>query len=148
MSESAHRAGYVAIAGRPNVGKSTLLNRLVGHKVSITSRKPQTTRHKILGILEGEGFQLCLLDTPGLLDRPKDGLQKSLGRASRSAAQDDADVVVALHLPRQNFQHALEITRYFASFDHVNEKGAEYIFIRPQSFGECLAANNIIPYRR
>ena len=90
----AHKAGFVALAGRPNVGKSTLLNALLQFKFSIVSHKPQTTRHKILGILEGEGFQACFLDTPGLIDQPGDPLQSALRRESSRAIRDDADLVV------------------------------------------------------
>ena len=92
--EAIHKAGFVALAGRPNVGKSTLLNALLKFKFSIVSHKPQTTRHKILGILEGEGFQACFLDTPGLIDSPSDSLQKALRRESSRAIRDDADLVV------------------------------------------------------
>jgi GTP-binding protein Era len=95
------RSGIVTFAGRPNVGKSTLLNRLVGERLSITSPKPQSTRDRIVGIrtLDGEGqaaepAQLVFLDTPGLLD-PKDDLQRSMRRAAL-AALSDADVIVYL----------------------------------------------------
>jgi len=88
----------VALIGRPNVGKSTLLNRLVGQKLAITSPKPQTTRHRLLGILHLAGAQLLFLDTPGLLD-PKGLLNESLVKAAL-AALADADVVVWLVEPR------------------------------------------------
>jgi len=66
MAEAAHRSGLVAILGRPNAGKSTLLNHLIGQKLAIVTAKPQTTRSRILGILTREGAQLLLLDTPGM----------------------------------------------------------------------------------
>lgn len=92
--ENAHKAGFVALAGLPNVGKSTLLNSLLKFKLSIVSPKPQTTRHRVLGILEGEGFQACFLDTPGLIDKPTDQLQKALRVESSRAIREDADLVV------------------------------------------------------
>ncbi|MBI4370825.1 MAG: GTPase Era [Elusimicrobia bacterium] len=91
-----HKAGFVALAGRPNAGKSTLFNALLKTKLAIVSPKPQTTRHRILGILEGEGFQACLLDTPGLLDAHQDDLQKALRVESARALREDADLAVYL----------------------------------------------------
>lgn len=88
------RSGFVAVAGRPNAGKSTLLNRLVGQKLAITSPKPQSTRHRVTGILTRDDVQFVLLDTPGLLD-PRYTLQAAMRSAARHAIRD-ADVV--LHL--------------------------------------------------
>ena len=88
-----HRSGYVAIVGRPNVGKSTLLNRLVGHKLSITSRKAQTTRHRILGVLTRPDAQLLFVDSPGHQARAGAALDRLLNRTARQVAVD-ADVVV------------------------------------------------------
>lgn len=96
MDEKPFKAGFVALLGRPNAGKSTLLNALLKFKLSIVSPKPQTTRHKILGILNGEGCQICLLDTPGLIERPRDPLQNALKLTARIAAHEDADILVLL----------------------------------------------------
>jgi len=88
------KVGYVAIVGLPNVGKSTLMNQLLGARLSIVTPKPQTTRHSILGILSREAFQVIFLDTPGLID-PKYSLQKIM-RAKAEEAIKMADVVVWL----------------------------------------------------
>lgn len=88
------RAGYVALIGRPNAGKSTLLNTLLGHRLAIVTPKPQTTRHRILGILNGPGYQALLLDTPGILD-PKYTLQR-LMKQEIERALAEADVILLL----------------------------------------------------
>ena len=89
-----HRSGYVALVGKPNVGKSTLLNALLGRKLSIVTKKPQTTRHRVLGILSGEDYQAILLDTPGII-QPRYKLQESMMHAVRGAI-DDADLLLFL----------------------------------------------------
>lgn len=88
-----HRCGYVAIVGRPNVGKSTLLNRLVGQKVSITSAKPQTTRHRIVGVLTRPDAQLLFFDTPGKQSKHRGALNRVLNRTVQQTAAE-ADVIV------------------------------------------------------
>jgi GTP-binding protein Era len=93
MTGGGFRCGTVAIVGRPNVGKSTLLNALVGHKVSITSSKPQTTRHRISGILTRPGAQYVFVDTPGFQTRHGGALNGLLNRAVRQVLQS-VDVVL------------------------------------------------------
>ena len=88
------KAGTVTVAGRPNAGKSTLLNRLVGQRLAITSPKPQSTRERVVGLITDENSQIILLDTPGLLE-PAYALQKSM-RDSSLRALDDADVIIHL----------------------------------------------------
>ena len=88
------RAGIVTVAGKPNVGKSTLLNRIVGQKLSITSPKPQSTRDRIVGIYTNADAQLVILDTPGLLN-PKYPLQQAM-RSTAIRALDEADVIIYL----------------------------------------------------
>ena len=93
-TESVFKAGYVAIVGEPNVGKSTLLNALLQQKVSIVARKPQTTRQRVLGILNRDGVQIIFLDTPGLL-KPKYLLHERMIRHA-VAALSDADVILVM----------------------------------------------------
>lgn len=87
-----HRAGFVNIIGNPNVGKSTLMNALVGERISIITSKAQTTRHRIMGIVNGDDFQIVYSDTPGVL-KPNYRLQESMLGFSRSALSD-ADVLL------------------------------------------------------
>lgn len=87
------RCGYAAIVGRPNVGKSTLMNRILGQKISITSRKPQTTRHRILGIHSTETCQAIYVDTPGLHSQGKKAMNRYLNQAATTALKD-VDVVL------------------------------------------------------
>lgn len=90
---SEFHCGYAAIVGRPNVGKSTLLNRLVGQKVSITSRKPQTTRHQVLGIQTTDRHQVVYIDTPGIHRQARRAINRYMNRAA-DGALEQVDVVL------------------------------------------------------
>ena len=92
MKEKEHRSGFVNIVGNPNVGKSTLMNLLVGEKLSIITSKAQTTRHRIIGIVNTPEYQVVYSDTPGVL-RPNYKLQEQMLAFSLSAL-DDADVLL------------------------------------------------------
>ncbi len=93
MTDNSFKSGYVAIIGRPNVGKSTLINRVLGQKLCITSRRPQTTRHRILGIKTDDQSQLIYVDTPGLHIDDKKAMNRYMNRAAASSI-DDVDVIL------------------------------------------------------
>lgn len=88
MNDTNYHSGYVAIVGRPNVGKSTLLNRLLGMRLAITSHKAQTTRHAILGIKSFDEGQVVYVDTPGIHDRSDNAMNRYLNRTARSVLSD------------------------------------------------------------
>ncbi len=102
------RAGYVALVGHPNVGKSTLLNALLGTKLAIVSPKPQTTRHKILGVLTGEDYQMVFLDTPGLI-KPQYELQSVMMKTAVTAIADSDVVVMMVEASEKPAERDLEI---------------------------------------
>lgn len=93
MTDDSFKCGYVAIVGRPNVGKSTLLNHILGQKLCITSRKPQTTRHQILGVKTEGNCQAIYVDTPGLHKRNDNAINRYMNRAASSVVSD-VDVVL------------------------------------------------------
>ncbi|MBO4870860.1 MAG: GTPase Era [Muribaculaceae bacterium] len=110
---STHRAGFVNIVGNPNVGKSTLSNRLVGERLSIITSKAQTTRHRIMGIVNGPDYQIVFSDTPGVL-KPKFKLQESMLEYSNSALID-ADVLLyvtdVIETPTKNQEFLDKVAR-------------------------------------
>ncbi len=100
MSEIQHRAGHVAVVGRPNVGKSTLVNALVGAKVSIVSPKPQTTRHRLLGIATFQDGQVALVDTPGIHHDAKRAMNRYMNRAARGALAEVQAAILVIEAGR------------------------------------------------
>lgn len=115
MSQSPHKSGYIAIIGKPNAGKSTLMNRILGSKISITTHKPQTTRHQILGIHSEEDLQIIFLDTPGVID-PRYELQKAMMRLV-DRARNDADLILFIVDPND----ANIPNRIFKTFKSINK---------------------------
>ena len=93
MTETKKHCGYVAIVWRPNVGKSTLLNHILGQKLCITSRKPQTTRHTLLGIKTEENLQMIFVDTPGIHTNQERAINRVMNRSAASVISD-VDVVI------------------------------------------------------
>jgi CheY-like chemotaxis protein len=103
-----HRAGFVSIIGKPNVGKSTLMNVLVGERLSIITSKAQTTRHRIMGILNGDDFQLVYSDTPGII-QPKYELHNAMMSFVYSSLED-ADVILFQEaLQHHHIEHQLHV---------------------------------------
>lgn len=121
-----YRCGLVALVGRPNVGKSTLLNALIGFRLSIVSPRPQTTRHRILGISSSEGGQILYVDTPGLHRGAKRAMNRSLNRAVRSAISE-VDVAVQV----------IEAGRW------TDEDEAVYAALVEQKLPRLLAINKV-----
>ena len=97
MTEKPHKSGYAAIIGKPNAGKSTLMNRVLGSKISITTHKAQTTRHQVVGIYSDDHTQIVFLDTPGVIS-PKYELQKAMMKTVERARKD-ADVILLIFDP-------------------------------------------------
>ena len=91
MTKIDFKSGFVAVVGRPNVGKSTLVNTLVGEKIAIVSDRPQTTRNRLLGVMSGEGYQMVFVDTPGI-HKPRTQLGSYMMQAVQSGKITEADV--------------------------------------------------------
>lgn len=124
--ETKFHCGYVAIVGRPNVGKSTLLNRILGQKISITAPKPQTTRHRIVGIKTSEQVQAIYVDTPGLHRSRERAMNRYLNRTA-SSSMDQVDVIVFV----------VDAARWTSEDDMVLER------VRQTGFPVILAVNKV-----
>jgi GTP-binding protein Era len=122
MNASAHRAGHVAVIGRPNVGKSTLVNALVGAKVSITSSRPQTTRHQLLGIATFPEGQLLLVDTPGIHREQKRAMNRWMNRAARGAIEGVDAAMLVVRAGQWDDEDAL-------AFDALRNAGVPVVLV-------------------
>jgi len=111
MNDSAFHCGFVAIIGRPNVGKSTLLNHILGQKISITSRKPQTTRHQILGVKTSETSQVIYVDTPGIHNRRSTAINRYMNRAASSVLNDVDLVLFVVQAMQWNEEDEIVLSR-------------------------------------
>src|SRR5487761_910990 len=105
------RCGFAALVGRPNVGKSTLLNALVGQKLSIVTPRPQTTRHRIIGLAQLPHAQIAFVDTPGLHSQAARALNKAMNRTAAAALEDADLVVLVVEAPFWNAEDELVLQR-------------------------------------
>ena len=146
------RSGFVALVGRANVGKSTLLNAMLGQKLAIVSPKPHTTRHKLLGVLHGEQFQAALLDTPGFLRKGRDQLDASMSRQLASALAD-ADLAVLVVEPRppgdveEQLMAQLSAARTPAvlAINKIDEAAKQKLLPVIQRYSEAHSFSDIVP---
>ena len=146
-----HQSGFVNIIGAPNVGKSTLMNAMVGEKLSIITSKPQTTRHRIQGILNAPDYQIVVSDTPGLLD-PNYKLQESMMKAARSALLD-ADVLIFLteigHHPDPEDDIILKLSKteipIFLVINKIDLSNQNEVMARLEEWDKVLPAAEKIP---
>ena len=118
-------SGFIAIVGRPNVGKSTLLNHLIGQKISITSRKAQTTRHRIIGILTGARSQFVFVDTPGFQTRHLNALNRGMNRTVSSALHD------------------VNVVLFVIEAQHYDERDKQVLDLLPQGIPVILVINKV-----
>ncbi|QIR15236.1 GTPase Era [Shewanella aestuarii] len=147
--------GMVAIVGRPNVGKSTLLNKLLGQKVSITSKKPQTTRHRIMGIHTDEARQIVFIDTPGLHIEEKRAINRLMNRAAASSLADVSMVVFVVdgmtwtaddEMVLQKLKHRNDDRKIVLAINKVdNIKDKEALFPYLQQLGQKFDFDEILP---
>ena len=154
MSTQAQRSGAIAVIGRPNVGKSTLVNALVGAKISITSNRPQTTRHRLLGIATFPGGQLQLVDTPGIHGeqgkRSGKAMNRMMNRAARGALEGVDAAVLVIEAGRWDAEDGLAydalrdagvpVVLVVNQVDKIKDKGALLPFIAKISEGRDFAA--------
>ena len=152
MTDAVHRAGSVAIVGRPNVCKSTLLNLLVGQKISITSRKPQTTRNRITGILTRANAQLVFVDTPGFQTEHRSALNRHMNRSVSQSVKDVEVIVWVIEALKFDARDAallkllsddIPVVLAINKIDRVKDKRELLPFMAQMSEGRAFAA--IVP---
>jgi len=147
-ASTSHRSGYVAIVGRPNVGKSTLLNALMQQKLSIVTRKPQTTRQRVLGILSGDDHQIILLDTPGII-KPAYRMQEAM-MADVKTSVSDADIMV--FMVDATFSNVDDVTLKYAGetpsiliLNKIDKMSQEEVLPLAAAYNEAHPFHAVIP---
>ncbi|WP_235296924.1 GTPase Era [Portibacter marinus] len=144
MSET-HHSGFINIIGKPNVGKSTLMNALVGERMSIITHKPQTTRHRIMGILSGEDFQMVFSDTPGIIYDTNYKMQEIMNNYAFST-REDADIMMYVTTPSEkndaeesivSFLKAVEVPK-FLIVNKIDLHSEDEVELRIQKWSELV----------
>ncbi len=153
MNKPQSKCAFIAFVGRPNVGKSTLLNQLLGQKLSITSRKPQTTRHRILGIDTFDSTQLIYVDTPGLHKEEAKAINRLMNKAASSSIQDVDHVVFVVEADRWTEDdqlvldylksHKASVTLFINKVDKLEDK--EKLLPQLQKLSAMYEFDEIIP---
>jgi GTP-binding protein Era len=147
-----HRSGFVNIIGRPNVGKSTLMNTLVGERMSIITSKPQTTRHRIIGIVSGDDFQMVFSDTPGIIQNPAYKMQEAMNRFAHSAFED-ADLLLFITDIYEKYEDGdpvleqlkqSEVKKYFI-INKIDQAKADEVAEITAWWTERVAFQSVIP---
>lgn len=145
-----HKAGFISIIGKPNVGKSTLMNALIGEKLSIITPKAQTTRHSIMGIINTDDYQVVFNDTPGIID-PQYGLQKSMMRFVDESLEG-ADVVLYIaevgekEIPAEALQRLQKTTSpVVLALNKIDTLSQEEIVQKAEYWKELFAFSSIVP---
>lgn len=146
------KSGYVNIIGRPNVGKSTLMNALLGDKLSIITNKPQTTRHRIIGILSDDEYQIIFSDTPGIIKTPSYKMQEAMNRASHSTFED-ADVMIFVTEKFEKYADDDPILRrlqhvdapLFLVYNKIDNMKEEEVLLAISEWSKRLPFKEIIP---
>lgn len=146
-----HKAGFVNIIGYPNVGKSTLMNALVGEKLSIITSKAQTTRHRIMGIVNGEDFQIVYSDTPGIIRNPAYKMHDFMNNYIESALTD-ADIILLMTEPGQPFEEEGIIDKLKQStvpvlvlINKIDLSDQEKVVGEIEKWGRLLPGAEIVP---
>jgi len=138
MNPSSYRAGHVAVIGRPNVGKSTLINALVGTKISITSNRPQTTRHRVLGIASFDAGQIALVDTPGIHREQKKAMNRMMNRAARGALDGVDAALLVVEAGRWDEEDTL-------AYETLSQSGVPVVLVVNQ-IDKMRDKSRLLPY--
>jgi GTP-binding protein Era len=152
LKDQEHKSGFVNIVGRPNVGKSTLMNGLVGERMSIITAKPQTTRHRIIGIVSGDDFQIVFSDTPGYINDPKYEMHNSMN-SFVGMSFEDGDILIFVTDFEEKFPDDDPLLRYISNstvpkllvLNKVDTRSDEEILNKLKEWQERIPFDECVP---